>query len=115
MHFILKVPKLQEIIAKEGIEKKFKLSTSLSANNYVLFDYQGKIRRYTSDEEILQEFFKLRVTLYERRKDYLLKKLLKDVETISAKVRFILGVINEEIKINKVKKFYPLNIRNSKL
>lgn len=52
----------------------------------------------------MQEFFVLRKTLYERRKEYLLAKLRKDVETISNKVRFILGVINEEIKINKVKK-----------
>lgn len=46
MHFILKVPKLKEIIEKEGIEKKFKLSTSLSMNNYVLFNYEGVIKRY---------------------------------------------------------------------
>jgi DNA topoisomerase-2 len=52
----------------------------------------------------MREFFNLRVTLYERRKDFMLKKLQKDVETISSKVRFILGVINEEIKVNKVKR-----------
>jgi len=34
----------------------------------------------------------------------MLAKLLKDYETLSNKVRFILGVISEEIKINKVKK-----------
>lgn len=33
VHFILKVPKLQEIIEKEGIIKFFKLQTSLSAAN----------------------------------------------------------------------------------
>lgn len=57
VHFVLKVPKLQEIINGEGIEKKFKLSTSLSTNNYVLFDYNGKIRRYSGEYEILQEFY----------------------------------------------------------
>lgn len=43
---MLKVPKLQEIINNEGIEKKFKLVTSIAASNYVLFDYEGKIKRY---------------------------------------------------------------------
>ena len=33
VHFVLKVPKLLEIEQKEGIVKKFKLHTSLSASN----------------------------------------------------------------------------------
>jgi hypothetical protein len=37
----------------EAIDKKFKLSSSISANNYVLFDYEGKIKRYQSEEEIM--------------------------------------------------------------
>lgn len=97
------MPKLAEIAAKEGIDKKFKLSTSLSINNYVLFDYNNKIRRYTQ-EEIMHEFFVLRKTLYEKRKEFLLAKLRKEYETISNKVKFILGVISEEIKVNKIKK-----------
>lgn len=62
VHFIIKVPKLQEIKASaiDAIEKKFKLSSSLSANNYVLFNHEGKICRYNSEEEILKEFFVLR-------------------------------------------------------
>lgn len=34
----------------------------------------------------------------------MLAKLKKEFETISNKVRFILGVINDEIKISRVKK-----------
>ena len=62
VHFIIKVTKLQEIKASaiDAIEKKFKLSSSLSANNYVLFNHEGKICRYNSEEEILKEFFVLR-------------------------------------------------------
>ncbi len=54
VHFILKVPKLREIMkTPDGIDKKFKLSSSISANNYVLFDYEGKIKRYQSEEDIM--------------------------------------------------------------
>lgn len=52
----------------------------------------------------MHEFFVLRKTLYERRKEFLLAKLRKEYETISNKVRFILGVIDESIKVNKIKK-----------
>jgi len=64
----------------------------------------GKIRRYISEKEILEEFFDLRKELYVRRKEYLLAKLRKEFETIENKVRFILAIINEEIKLNKVKR-----------
>ena len=105
VHFIIKVPKLQQIIASpDGIEKKFKLTSSISANNYVLFDYEGRIKRYISEEEIIREFFVLRKELYERRKAHMLASLRQQFETISSKVRFILGVIAEEIKISRVKK-----------
>lgn len=41
VHFILKVPKLLEYERNEGIVKKFKLQTSLSASNQVLFNDKG--------------------------------------------------------------------------
>jgi len=37
----------------DAIDKKFKLSSSISANNYVLFDYEGKIKRYSNEEDIM--------------------------------------------------------------
>lgn len=52
----------------------------------------------------MNEFFGLREKLYHKRKEYMLAKLLKDCTTLENKVRFILGVVNEEIKINKVKR-----------
>lgn len=78
--------------------------SSISANNYVLFDFGGKIKRYQNEEEIMREFYVLRKTLYERRKDYMLARLRKEFETLSNKVRFILGVINDEIKVSRIKK-----------
>ena len=46
----------------------------------------------------------MRQNLYERRKEYLLAKLLKECETLRNKVRFIMGVISGEIKVSRVKK-----------
>lgn len=48
VHFKLKVPKLSEMDSNQII-KKFKLATSISTNNYVLFDFQNKIKRYESE------------------------------------------------------------------
>ena len=58
MHFELEVPNLRDIESKPGgILAKFKLRTSISAANYVLFDSERKICRYASEVEILKEFF----------------------------------------------------------
>ena len=105
VHFLVQ-PKsgfLQKFI-DEGIEKHLKLTTSLSTNNMVLFDSQGKIKKYNSVKEILDEFFDLRLKFYEKRKDYLISKLTRDLAILSNKTRFILAVINEEIKLRNAKK-----------
>lgn len=39
----------------------------------MLFDAEGKIRRYDSPEEILTEFFNLRLQYYEKRRVALLQ------------------------------------------
>jgi DNA topoisomerase II len=56
VHFELTVPGLKKLSDAE-IEKDFKLSTSLSCSNFVLFNRDYKIRRYANEIEILEEFF----------------------------------------------------------
>lgn len=53
---------------KEGLDKRFKLTTSLGTGNMVCFDLNGKIKKYASPEEILEEFFHKRLEFYGHRK-----------------------------------------------
>jgi DNA topoisomerase-2 len=71
---VVDVPKLSEM-NDDKIQKSFKLQTTISCSNYVLFDAKGKIARYGSEIDILKEFFNLRKDLYEQRKEYMLAKL----------------------------------------
>jgi DNA topoisomerase-2 len=84
--------------------KKFKLQTTINVSNMVLFDKDLKIRKFNKVEEILDDFYELRLAYYERRKNYLLSTLKRDLEILDNKVRFILAVINEELIIRKVKR-----------
>lgn len=43
------------------------------AGNMVLFDAEGRIRRYQTAEDILLDFFSLRLDYYSRRRDMLIK------------------------------------------
>ena len=53
---------------QEGFEKRFKLSTTMSTSNMVCFDLNGKIRKYSSAEEILRDFYHKRLEFYGLRK-----------------------------------------------
>ncbi|KAL8142803.1 hypothetical protein V2J09_015835 [Rumex salicifolius] len=88
----------------EGLMKKFKLTTSMSTTNMHLFDPRGLIKKYADAEQILEEFYHLRLDLYEKRKKYYVDNLEKEVIKLENKVRFILAVINEEVVVNRKKK-----------
>ena len=94
----------------DTIFKKFNLTTTLSDNNYVLFDRNNRLKRYADETEIMDEFYELRLEYYHKRKDYLLRKLNRDLEILDNKVRFITEVVNEDIVVNKKRKKELLKI-----
>ena len=82
----------------------FKLSTTCQTTNMVLFNPEGKIQRYSSVIDILEEFYKWRLDLYEKRKEYLVSRIEREVCILSNKKKFILAVIEDEINIRNTKK-----------
>ncbi|XP_074575291.1 DNA topoisomerase 2-like [Curcuma longa] len=92
------------IARQEGLEKKFKLTTTISTTNMHLFDSNSVIKKYDTPEQILEEFFNLRFVFYEKRKKALLNNLELDLLKLDNKVRFILGVVRDEIVVNKRKR-----------
>ncbi|KAH0726097.1 hypothetical protein KY284_001962 [Solanum tuberosum] len=89
---------------QEGLLKKFKLTTTISTSNMHLFDSKGKIKKYDAPEEILEEFYHVRLEYYEKRKKTLLEILELELLRIENKVRFILGVVKGEIIVNNRKR-----------
>lgn len=56
-------------LEKEGtLEKKMKLTTTISTGNMNLFDHNGQICKYQTPEDILKDFFTVRIVYYEKRK-----------------------------------------------
>ncbi|KAM0934081.1 putative DNA topoisomerase (ATP-hydrolyzing) [Dioscorea sansibarensis] len=92
------------IARQEGLEKKFKLTTTISTSNMHLFDPSGVIKKYDAPEQILEEFFSLRLEFYEKRKKKLLDSLEFELMKLDNKVRFILGVVRNEIIVSNRKK-----------
>ncbi|KAF5179677.1 Dna topoisomerase [Thalictrum thalictroides] len=89
---------------QEGLLKKFKLTTSLTTSNMHLFDAKGVIKKFDSPEQILEEFFHLRLEYYEKRKKFLVANLERELLKLENKVRFILAVVKGEIIVSNKKR-----------
>ena len=68
----------------------------------VLFDSNGCIKRFNSVEEILKEFFELRMLMYKKRKDYLEGMLAAESLKLDNIARFILEKIEGTITIGEL-------------
>ncbi|XP_078179281.1 DNA topoisomerase 2-like isoform X6 [Carex rostrata] len=92
------------IAIQEGLEKKFKLTTTIATTNMHLIDSKGVIKKYDTPEQILEEFFHKRLDFYAKRKGVLLDNLELDLLKLDNKVRFILGVVEGEIIVSNRKR-----------
>ena len=53
---------------EKGLIEFFGLSNKMSTTNMMLFDFDTKIKRYESPEEVIEEFFPMRLQYYQKRK-----------------------------------------------
>jgi len=65
----------------------------------VLFDAASCIKRYTNVDEILREFYELRLKFYVKRKDYMEGMLLAESLKLANQARFICEKIDGRIAI----------------
>jgi len=89
---------------KEGVHDTFKLKTTISETNMVLFDHEGKIKKYKNVIDIMQEFAKVRLKYYDIRKKYLVNKLTIEKELLANRARFIGMIIAKKLHVNNRKK-----------
>ena len=63
--------KLRAAEQTKGLHTFFKLQTTISCDNMVLFDQNGCMKKYNDAGEILKDFYDLRFAFYGKRKQYL--------------------------------------------
>ncbi|GMK55253.1 hypothetical protein CspeluHIS016_0203090 [Cutaneotrichosporon spelunceum] len=105
VHFKLHMkPEGMKAAEAEGFDSRFKLTTTLATSNMVCFDLNGKIKKYTSPEEILLDFYPKRLEYYGLRKQHLADELNKQFERLSNQARFVTMIIKKEIAVSNKKK-----------
>ncbi|KAK6336595.1 DNA topoisomerase 2 [Orbilia javanica] len=106
VHFIVELDSKSSMEAalKEGLETRFKLNKTASTTNMVAFDAQGRLTRYETPEDILKEFYFVRLKLYQSRKDYLLGELNKQLRKLTNQARFVQMIIKKELVVSNKKR-----------
>ena len=84
-----------------GVEKLLKLTTTISSTNMHMFNSKCKLHKYNSIEEIIDDFYSVRLLAYQSRKNYLVEDMRKLMIKLSNRAKYILGVLDNSIDLRK--------------
>ncbi|GLB36598.1 putative control of topological states of DNA by transient breakage and subsequent rejoining of DNA strands [Lyophyllum shimeji] len=105
VHFIVTMSaKDLEKAEQQGLVEFFKLTNKISTSNMICFDFEGKIHRYETPEEILEAFYPARLAYYQKRKDYLANEIQQAFEKLTNQARFIQMIVDKQLVVSNRKK-----------
>lgn len=81
-------------LSEEGALSFFKLETTLTTSNLTLFDAEHKIKRYATPEQIVDEYYPLRLALYKKRRLRAIRELRREHARIEQRARFVRAVVD---------------------
>jgi len=84
------------------LEKTLKLTTTVSTSNMHLFDEKRRLRKYETVDEIIEAYMPVRLDLYQKRKDALLKDGEHRLKVLRNKAKFIQELLDEVIDLRKM-------------
>jgi DNA topoisomerase-2 len=104
VNFEIKVKKTVLEEWNNSLEKNLKLTTNINAQNMHMFNEKREIVKMHSAEEILWNFYKIRLNYNEKRKKYLEETLHHESKILESKVRFLEMIIEEKLIVFRKKK-----------
>ena len=102
--------KLDELVSSKGdygcngLEKLLKLYSTSLTTNMNMFNSEDKLKKYDNVEEIIDDYFDIRLEYYDDRKEFMIDVLEKEIMILSNKVKYIQEVLDGTIDLRKKKK-----------
>lgn len=93
-----------EELGNPGIEKVLKLVTTCTSTNMHLFDANDKLKKYDTVEAIIDDYFVTRLSLYGKRKDFMIHALERELKLLSNKAKYIQENLDGTIDLRKKNK-----------
>jgi len=84
-----------------NIWKNLKMESYISFNNMYLWDENKKIKKYSNQYEIIDDFYKIRLEYYTKRKNHQIEELKKDIKIVQNRMKFLKNVIDGNLIIYK--------------
>lgn len=105
IHFVISMAaKDLEKAEEQGLTEFFKLTSKINTSNMMAFNFEGKIQKYASPEEIIEEFYPQRLAYYQKRKEYLANELQTQFERLSNQARFVKMIVDKQLVVSNRKK-----------
>jgi DNA topoisomerase-2 len=95
---------MKKLIDSGSFESQLRLSRRVNTGNMHLFTEEGKIRKFSSPEQIIGYYSKVRLELYTKRKEHLLAYWRNELELLKWTRKFILNVLDKKIIIERQRK-----------
>jgi DNA topoisomerase-2 len=83
------------------LEKMMKLTTSQSITNMHMFTHDFKLKKYAKIEDIIDDFYGVRLTIYGKRKEALMKEMQKKLVKLSNRARYILETLDGLVDLRR--------------
>lgn len=90
IHFAIKLSK-----SCDDVEKMFKLVGKIHLSNMYLYNEKACIQKFHTVQEILEYFYIRRLEMYKKRKEYILKDYMEQLDITNEKLNFIKLVCSE--------------------
>uniref|UniRef100_A0A6C0JHF6 DNA topoisomerase (ATP-hydrolyzing) n=1 Tax=viral metagenome TaxID=1070528 RepID=A0A6C0JHF6_9ZZZZ len=84
-----------------GVEKLLKLFTTVSTTNMHMFDANIKLHKYASVQEIIDDFYGVRMTTYQKRKSFLVAAMEKKLVKLSNRARYIQETLKGTVDLRR--------------
>ena len=86
-----------------GVEKLLKLFTTVSTTNMHMFNSDCKLHKYSSPEEIIDDFYGVRIGLYHKRKAYLIAEMEKKLVRLFNRAKYIQETLDGTVDLRRKK------------
>ena len=92
---------LANLIANGKLDQTLKMAES-QTENLTCLNELGKLILFDEVSQVIEYFVNFRLSFYDKRKDYLIKKYSDDLVYLSNRARFIKLIIDGKLKVNNV-------------
>jgi len=99
---------LQGFLDKNKLDFVLKIN-SQETENLTTIDETGNLKIFDKVEDIVTHFVSVRLTWYERRKQFIIDRIKKELLIIDNRTRFIKDIVSDELKVNNVSKDIIIN------